>query len=133
MRESGRRTGRTGGWICGVEHACMPGTCMPGQMHAWADAVKGVAEAWHAWTATGLACNCLHTDTCNHRLHTDMCSHGTATYENGSMYVGDFEGDARSGWGVQRFGNGDQYEGQWSADKITGKHASACLLSIGLH
>ena len=44
-----------------------------------------------------------------------------AKYENGSVYDGEFENDARQGWGLQKFSDGSRYEGTWHADAITGQ------------
>lgn len=48
-------------------------------------------------------------------------SHGVARYENGGVYVGEWAGDHRHGWGRHAFANGDAYEGEWADDKVTGE------------
>ena len=45
---------------------------------------------------------------------------GSARYENGCVYRGEFQHDHRLGWGEQAWPNGDRYEGEWTDDKITG-------------
>lgn len=45
---------------------------------------------------------------------------GVCTYPDGSRYEGDFEADARSGWGRLDAAGGDSYEGEWRADKMHG-------------
>ena len=54
-------------------------------------------------------------------ISTLNCSRGVATYETGGRYEGDWEADARHGWGTQSFPGGDSYEGEWAQDKINGR------------
>lgn len=45
-----------------------------------------------------------------------------AQYENGGVYIGEFSGDVRCGWGTHYFpGSKDKYEGEWAADRMTGE------------
>lgn len=53
--------------------------------------------------------------------------HGKAKYENGGLYEGDFENDVRSGWGLHQFPDGSWYEGEWSADRMTGETVRVLL------
>jgi hypothetical protein len=42
-------------------------------------------------------------------------------YPNGDAYEGEWSGDVREGFGVQRYAKGDVYEGEWMTDKMHGK------------
>ena len=52
------------------------------------------------------------------------CRSGAAQYENGGVYVGEFRGDHRSGWGTHYFPGKDKYEGEWADDRMTGEGAA---------
>lgn len=45
---------------------------------------------------------------------------GVAQYENGGVYIGEFAGDVRCGWGTHYFPGKDKYEGEWAADRMHG-------------
>ena len=46
---------------------------------------------------------------------------GVMTWPNGMRYSGDFIKYMRTGYGVQIFENGDQYEGYWKDNEKHGK------------
>jgi hypothetical protein len=52
---------------------------------------------------------------------------GAAQYENGGIYVGEFQNDHRWGWGTHYFPQGDKYEGEWVDDQITGGWLTGCM------
>ena len=43
------------------------------------------------------------------------------TYERKTVYIGDWQDDARQGYGIETFDDGSRYEGQFTADAKTGK------------
>ena len=50
-----------------------------------------------------------------------MHGKGKYTFDNGSVYEGDYQDDKRHGHGNIRFANGHMYEGYWENDKMHGK------------
>ena len=45
---------------------------------------------------------------------------GTATYENGDSYIGDFIDGCRQGTGVYMYKSGHRYEGNWHENAKAG-------------
>ena len=46
-------------------------------------------------------------------------------YTAGSFYVGEWQGDKKSGFGTQTWTSGDKYEGEWSEGKQQGRPRSS--------
>lgn len=53
---------------------------------------------------------------------------GSARYENGGVFEGEFKAEQRWGWGRHTFPNGDVYEGEWLHDKIQGPRMLMLML-----
>lgn len=53
-------------------------------------------------------------------LKAGLRTYREAKYENGSSYMGEFDGDAKDGHGKLISANGDIYEGEWKADEHDG-------------
>jgi len=51
-------------------------------------------------------------------MNGEFYGQGTYTWEDGSVYTGQWRNGKMHGWGTLTFPNGDKYVGIWSKDKL---------------